>query len=486
MNSQGQYMKQSQKATPLQLMTHKLLQMPVTELDQAIKEELERNPLLEERTPDEEAEDSYDDAAEETYADDNDDGIEREVDLDEAFASDDDYDYRMRQEYDPNEKDIQNNIMGETSFLEQLQEQLNMRDLTESQHTIASEIIGSIDEAGYLARDLTLIQNDLALRSNTEATDKEMQEALATVQSLEPAGIGARSLQECLSLQLHRKKESSLPRKVAIEIVDHYFKDFTQHRYDHIAERLGVDTETMDEAVAYIRTLNPKPGNTMTDSNTAVPSVTPDFIVTRNGGTLSFTMPHASNTNLHVSNYYSDMLKEMTAIAKPSTEDRETILFLRSKADNANTFITALGHRQNSMSATMEVILKKQYDFFMTGDRQQLRPMRLKDIAAVTGLDISTTSRVVMHKFVQTEFGTFPLKSTFSSAFYDEDSEEVVSSEAIRDTLSAILENEDKHNPLTDEQLVAALKEKGFGIARRTVAKYRDMIGAPNAKERRK
>lgn len=479
-------MKQSQRVTPLQLMTHKLLQMPVTELSQAIKEELERNPLLEEGTSDEEAEDQYNDTAEEPRDDGNDDSIEQEVNLDEAFAnSDDDYDYRMRQEYDPNEKDKQSIITEENSFLDQMQDQLNMRTLSEREHEIATEIIGSIDEAGYLARDLTLIQNDLALRNNIEATDSEMQDALTIVQSMEPAGVGARSLQECLSLQLHRKKESSLPRKVAIEIVDHYFKEFTQHHYDRIAEHLEVDTDTVDDAVAYIRTLNPKPGNAMAESTSAAPAVVPDFIVQRNGGDLSFTMPHANDTRLHVSNYYTDMLKEMSSISKPSAEDRETIQFLRSKADNANTFITALGHRQNSLAATMEAILKRQYDFFMTGDRQQLRPMRLKDIAEVTGQDISTVSRVVMHKYVQTEFDTFPLKSTFSSAFYDEDSDEVVSSEAIRDTLASILETENKHNPLTDEQLVAALKEKGLKIARRTVAKYRDIMGVPGARDRK-
>lgn len=479
-------MKQSQKVTPLQLMTHKLLQMPVTELSQAIKDEMERNPLLEEGTSDEEAEDLYSDTAEETADDENNDNIEPEVDMDEAFAdSDDDYEYRMKQEYDPNEKERQSIITDEGTFLNQLLDQLNMRTLTEREHEIAAEIIGSIDEAGYLARDLTLIQNDLALRNNIEATDSEMQDALATVQSMEPAGVGARTLQECLSLQLHRKKESSLSKKVAIEIVDHYFKDFTQHRLDHIAEHLGVDTDVVDGAVEYIRTLNPKPGNTTAGTMATVPTITPDFIVLRNGDELSFTMPHSNDIRLHVSNYYTDMLKEMSNIHKPSAEDRETIQFLRSKADNASTFITALGHRRNSLATTMEAILKRQHDFFMTGDRQQLRPMRLKDIAEMTGQDISTISRVVMHKYVQTEFGTFSLKSTFSNALYDKDNDGMVSSEAIRDTLATILETEDKHKPLTDEQLVAILKGKGLNIARRTVAKYRDIMGVPGAKDRR-
>lgn len=487
MNSQGLKMKQQQKLTPSQLMVVRMLQMPATVLEQAIKEEMERNPLLEENNGAEQSEENTGDEYNES-ADEVGDGVDddKSMDVEDIFDDDDDYNYREHQESDPNQEDHQVIIAGETTFLDYLQNQLNMKELSPLQRTLAEELIGNIDDAGYLSRNVQLIQNDMAFRRGMEVSAQQVQDALAVIQTLDPPGVGARTLQECLSLQLHRRKESSLPRKVAIAIVDNYFDDFSMHRFSKIIEKLEIDETTFDDAWAYIKTLNPKPGSAYSESAAGgVQYVSPDFVVTRNGSELSFTLTHANTPELHVSQYYTGMLKRMSQQSHPNREDKETLRFLKEKSDSASMFISAVAQRQETLTRTMEAILHYQYDYFLSGDINSLRPMRLKDIAAITGQDISTVSRVVTQKYVQTEFGTFLLKETFSGSFANGESPDV-SIGVIRQNILEAVDNEDKSNPLSDEQLVALLKTKGYPMARRTMAKYRDQLNIPVARLRKK
>ncbi len=483
MNSQSLKQKQQQKLTPAQLMMVRLLQMPAITLEQAIKEEMERNPLLEEDNnhadDDNERNDLPDDN---NTSEDEDDGL-GDIVYDEEEG---DYNYREHLEKDPNQEDRQIITANSTTFLEYLQDQLNLKELTEQQRAIAEELIGNLDDAGYLSRSMAMIANDLAFRHNIDVSDAEVLKVLKVIQTLDPPGIGARSLKECLSLQLHHRDESSLTRKVAIAIVDDYFEDFTSRRYDKICNRLGIDEETLQEAIDYIQTLNPKPGNSYSEtSDNNVQYISPDFVVTRNGNELSFYLTRGNMPSLRVSQYYVHMLRKMTQQKNPSREENETIKFLREKNNSASMFITALQQRQETLTKTMEALLRFQYNYFLTGDVKHLRPMRLKDIADITGQDISTVSRVVTQKYVQTEFDTFLLKELFSTAITNQDNEDI-SSEAIRRYISEAIEEEDKHNPLSDEKLMALLKEKGYLLARRTIAKYRMQMNIPVARLRKK
>lgn len=490
MNAQGLKQKQQQKLTPSQLMVVRMLQMPTTSLEQAIKAEMERNPLLEEGsdtpTPDkEDADDEQhdDNAAEQT--DEIDEEATSELE-DNMFDDYDDYDCREHQEKDPNQENRQSVTAGDTSFLDYLQNQIDMKNMTPQQRTIAEELTGNMDDAGYLIRSVDLIVNDLAFRRGIDVPLHEVTDVLHIIQTLDPPGVGARTLQECLSLQLHRKNESSLPRKVATAVVDKYFDDFTMHRFAKIADRLEIDEETLNDAIAYIKTLNPKPGSAYSESTAGTaPYITPDFVVTRNGGDLSFALTHGNMPELHISPYYTSMLQRMARQPHPSKDDRDTLRFLKEKTDNASMFISAVAQRRDTLTHTMEAILRHQYDYFLTGDINTLRPLRLKDIAAITGQDISTVSRVVTQKYVQTEFGTFLLKEVFAGSFANGENQNMTT-EAIRQILADAVHNEDASNPLSDEQLMALMKAKGYPMARRTLTKYRDMLGIPVARMRKK
>lgn len=469
----------------MQVMLMHMLQMPASVLDQAVKDEMERNPLLEE-----EGRDDADAPSADSYEETADNDIEEasdnhELDLEEAFASDDDYDYREREEYDPNQEDRQLVISDEASFLDSLQSQLGLRNLSSRQKAIADELIGSIDNAGYLGRAVELVVNDLAFRRGLEATKEEVEEVLRMVQGLEPAGVGARNLQECLSIQLHRLDGPSPSERLATDIVDKHFDAFSEKRYDELQQALAVDEQALDEAMAVIRRLNPKPGSDFADESATETGLTePDFIVSQSAGELSFALAGGNMPRLHVSGYYLDMLKEMAANKRPNQEERETIKFLRTKSDSAQMFIGALQQRYHTLTVTMEAILHYQHAYFQSGDPFQLRPMRLRDIAERTGLDISTISRVVNQKYVQTDFGTFLLKEIFTSAVGGKEGE-AVSSDAIRQHIQDAIEAEDKRMPLSDEALVRMLREMGIDVARRTVAKYRALLGIPTARMRK-
>ncbi|MBP5541998.1 MAG: RNA polymerase factor sigma-54 [Bacteroidales bacterium] len=475
MIGQQQKMKMQQKLSPQQLMLMQMLQLPVTELEQTLKEEVEKNPLLEITDEAPAHMESLPDAE---------DGDNLMQDSD-----DDDYSYRERQERDRNQDRHEMMYVAETSFVERLTEQLALKPLTDRQRIIAGELIGSLDDAGYLSRGVSLIANDMAFTQGLEVSDNEVLEVLKVVQSLDPAGIGARTLQECLSLQLHRQAEPDASPsgetavRLATRVVDNCFDDFVKHNYDRIAERLDINEEQLQEAIDCIRSLNPKPG--MGDGETAQAHyIIPDFIVTRMDETLHLALNDSHLPQLKLDAYYQDMLKEMKTSARPTAGDKEAIEYLQTNLDNANSLIETLRQRQVTMLRVMQAIMRRQKRFFLTGDNADLKPLLQKDVAEQTGYDISTVSRVVNSKYVQTEFGTFLLKDCFSQGITTESGDEV-STEAIRQELQQLVDNEDKRNPLTDDELAQRLNENGYPVARRTVAKYRERMGIPIGRLRR-
>lgn len=477
MNTQKQKMKMQQKLTPQQLLLMKLLQLPVSRLDQRIKEELEKNPMLELDAAQDRSSDIHDDNVDIDDAyNDEDDGDFRGIDMDEYF--DDDYSYRERLEKDPNQSDHRFELSESDSFTESLIRQLNLRPLSDRQRTIGMELIGSIDGSGYLGRDIDLIANDLAFRSNLDVSDKELMEVLHILQSFDPAGVAARNLQECLSLQLHRTENPDADTLLATRIVDKYFDMFSNRRYAALAAQLKVDDEALDRAVEVIRHLNPKPGWGRGTESSGAQYIEPDFIVAREGDQLSFSLSAGNRPRLHLNSDYAEMLQQMSQQKNVSSSEHETIQFIKTKTDAAQWLIDTLEQRQQTLSAIMGAILKYQRRYFLSGDKADLRPMRLKDIAALSHFDESTVSRVVNEKYVQSEFGTFLLKDLFSKALVT-DQGEVLAIDHIKEVLQHLVDDEDKSNPMTDEDLTMALSEKGFPLSRRTVSKYRESMGIP-------
>ena len=470
-NSQRQSMKMQQRLTPQQLLLMQLLQQPVTLLEQSLKEEVEKNPLLEMASSTENMESLPDSSAQEDDA------------LAEYEEETDDYAYREQLQRDRNQELREVAYAADVSASERLLEQLGLKDLTDRQQLIAQEIIGSIDDAGYLSRDVDLIANDLAFTQGIEVSREELLSVLRIVQDLDPAGIGARNVQECLSIQLHRADEADEATRLAIQVVDTCFDLFTKHNFDRIMERLGIDEEQLDEAMARIRRLNPKPG--IGESVAAhAHYIVPDFIVTRHDDDIQLSLNDGRLPQIQINGYYQEMLQQMLALRKPSPSERETIEFLRGKTDSATMLLDTLRQRQVTMVKVMQVVMRRQHRFFVTGDFADLKPLLQKDVAEATGFDISTISRVVNSKYVQTEFGTFLLKECFSQSLVTDDGEEVAT-ETIRQEMQQAVDAEDKQNPMTDDDLAKFLNGKGYPVARRTVAKYREMLGIPVARLRR-
>lgn len=474
-----------QKLSPQQIQLMRLLQLPVTDLEQAIKEEIEKNPLLEATPPEnEENIDTID-----TSGNDASDWDSEEEDFG--------YNYHEHLESDPNATRREFVLSDTPSFSERLTDQLISRPLTERQRLIANELIGTLDEAGYLSRDLDLVTNDMAFRQGVEATREEVLEVLRIIQSLEPAGIGARNLRECLMLQLERMKEekdtvvdgSAVDKIVldtAISVVEHHFDDFANHRYERICDTLGISQEQFDEAAAAIRRLNPKPGSSEAESELTAAVFTPDIILQQNDGELHFYLNDGNLPRLSLNTYYTDLLAEMEKekSSRPTPGERETMQFLRSKQADAQGFIDLLQQRHDTIVRVMRYIIKHQRRFLLTGDPNQMQPMRQREVADATGLDISTVSRMANSKFLQTDFGTIPLKDCFSKGMSNEAGEEI-SVETIKQRLSDAIDKEDKHSPLSDDALTKQLNSQGFPLARRTVAKYREQLGIPVARLRR-
>jgi len=491
--SQSLQQKMLQKLSPQQIQLMKLLQVPTANLETRIKEELEENPALEldDESHDENADelkDEFSEPGEEEYEDK--DGSEDEydnIDVSEYVSEGDDdvADYKLRDDNYPEEDDKkQLPFKTETSFYELLLDQLGLLKLDEKEQKIAEQIVGSIDEDGYLRRETTAIVDDLAFRQNISATEEEVEAVIKMIQRFDPPGVAARDLQECLLLQLHRLKDEGKQVDTAIKAISRYFDEFTKKHYEKIQRGLGLDEDQLKDVMQQIIRLNPKPGGNLGEMSKAESYVVPDFFIFNNAGKLELTLNSRNAPELRISEGYRDMLKEYDRGAKKDKRQKEAVLFIKQKIDAAKWFIDAIKQRQHTLLSTMNAIMEHQYEFFLTGDETNLRPMILKDIAEKTNLDISTVSRVANSKFVQTEFGTYRLKFFFSESLTTDSGEEV-STREVKKILSDLIEGESKKRPLSDERLTELLQEKGYNIARRTVAKYREQLNIPVARLRK-
>ncbi len=467
-----------QKLSPQQIQFIKLLQIPTAELESRIEEELEENPVLEEGK--EESDDPADEFQEEETTNDD------ELDVDDYLQDDDFAGYKMQGDGRGSEEDKDMPIPTNNTLNEQLLDQLGFLRLDERQFTIGKQLIGSIESDGYIRRDLDSIINDLAFSQNIDTDLDEVEDILRKIQGFDPPGIAARNLQECLLLQLERRAdhEHNIDVIVAIKILDECFDEFTKKHYDKIMKKLDIeDEEFIKDAIEVIRKLNPKPGGS-SSGLARTQYLIPDFILSNTNGKLELALNSRNAPALRVSRSYSDMLDAYDKSNKKDKKLKETASFVKQKLDAAKWFIDAIKQRQNTLLNTMRAILDFQYEYFQEGDESKLRPMILKDIANIIDMDISTVSRVANSKSIQTDFGIFPLKYFFSEGIAT-DSGEDVSSREVKNELKGIVDNEDKTKPLSDDKLEKLLKAKGYNIARRTVAKYREQLNIPVARLRK-
>lgn len=492
--SQSLQQKLLQKLSPQQIQLMKLLQVPTANLEERIKEELEENPALEvtDEEGDYEEKDEFADnnSTDEEYESEDDrdkDDLYENIDISDYVQEGDDdiADYKLRDDnYGEQEEKTTMPYKVETSFYEVLEAQLGMLNLDERQFKIAEQIIGSIDEDGYLRRDTSAIVDDLAFRQNIETDEREVEGLIERIQHFDPAGVCARTLQECLLLQLERQHDEGKDVELAMQALTKYFDEFTKKHYEKIQRGLNLDDDGLREVMLQITKLNPKPGGNVGEINKAESYIVPDFFIYNNGGKLELTLNSKNAPELRISEGYRDMLKEYDRGAKKDRRQKEAVLFIKQKIDAAKWFIDAIKQRQHTLLSTMTAIMNHQYDFFLTGDETTLRPMILKDIAEKTDLDISTVSRVANSKFVQTEFGTYRLKFFFSESLTTDTGEEV-STREVKKILSDLIEAEQKKKPLSDERLTELLQERGYNIARRTVAKYREQLNISVARLRK-
>ena len=462
-------LKQVQKLSPLQIQTIKLIELPIQDLEHRIRKELEENPVLDDETPESKDEDGEEQP--------------REVSLSDIKEDDSIPDYKLRvNNYGKDERPEYNTFSVKESFTQSLMEQLGFRNLSEHQHDIAAFIIGSLDEDGYLRRDIDSLVDDLAFRMNIETTPEEVEKMLHIIQEFDPPGIGARDLRECLLIQLKGLKQT--PDVInAQRILTDWFQEFSNKHFQKIMTRLNLSQDEMKAAMARIVKLNPSPGGQIDDSyNDQAQQIVPDFILSLENGELKLTMPRFSIPEIRINKKYADLL--MDAANSSERQKKEAATFVKQKMDSAKWFVEALKQRHNTLLSTMQAIIDYQHDYFMDGDESHLKPMVLKDIAAKTGFDISTISRVVNSKYIETHFGIFPLKYFFSEGLENQQGEEV-STRELKKVLQDFVDKEDKHKPLTDDELVTLMNEKGYKVARRTIAKYRDQLNIPKARLRK-
>ncbi len=461
--------KLQQKLSPQQIQMIKLLELPSLQLEQRVKKELEENPALEEGM----------DKSDELQQDEQQDDTNQDEFTLEDYVSDDDIpDYKLSaNNYSKDDEQKQAPISSGKSFIDHLNEQLQLKNIPQETFLLAKYLVGNLDEDGYLRRELLDIVDDLAFSQNITVEEAQLEKALTAIQSLDPIGVGARNLQECLLLQLHRRETQDETVSLAIRIIDEQFDAFTKKHYDKIISRLKIDDEQLKAALEIILKLNPRPGASVSASS-SIQTIIPDFIVNIKDGEIQLSLTSRNAPELHVSRNYAEMLKTYQAQKTKTTKDKEAILFVKQKLDAAKWFIDAIIQRQNTLLLTMQAIINHQRSFFLEGDDTLLKPMILKDIADVTNLDISTISRVANSKYVQTPYGNYLLKYFFSESMQKDDGEEV-STREIKQILQDLVDAEDKKKPLTDEKLASLLKEKGYLIARRTVAKYREQLNIP-------
>ena len=476
-----------QKLSPQQIQFIKLLQVPTAELESRIEEELEINPALEEAEPDH-ADESSEEPVQESEQDESpDDQSKDEPDISDYLKDDDFGSYKTQSDNGDDEEDDREIPYATGSTLqENLLTQLGFIGLDERQTTIAQQLIGSIEGDGYIRRELESIVNDLAFAQGVDTTIEEVEQLLVRIQSFDPAGIAARNLQECLLLQLNRMDDGNdVDVIVAKKIIEECYEEFTKKHYDKIQKKLDLDDEEyIRDAIELIIRLNPKPGGESGNMMAKNQVIIPDFMLSNNNGRLEVSLNSRNAPELKVSRAYIDMFKAYDKGDKKDKKLREAVTFVKQKLDSAKWFIDAIKQRQHTLLRTMQAIVEFQYDYFLEGNETRLRPMILKDIATRINMDISTVSRVASSKFIQTEFGVFPLKYFFSEGISTESGEEV-SSREVKQIIKQLIDEEDKSKPLSDDKLEELLKEKGYNIARRTVAKYREQLNLPVARLRR-
>lgn len=470
-----------QKLSPQQIQFIKLLQIPTAELENRIEEELEINPALEEGMDEEfETKDEYDDDF-----DDKDDFSERndDIDIDTYLANDEFAGYKMQGDGGFGEEEREMPLAMGSSLIDALMQQFGYLRLTDEQRVIGLQLLGSIESDGYIRRSMQAIVNDLAFSQNVFVDADEIEAVLHKVQTFDPPGIAARDLQECLLLQLRRKDTTDPCIQLAIRIIDEFFDEFSKKHYEKIQRRLNVSDESLKKVVQIIIKLNPKPGSVEGDDN-AAQYLTPDFLLTNASGKLELTLNSRNAPELRISRSFADMLDTYDKSNKTNKVLKDTVSFVKQKLDAAKWFIDAIKQRQQTLLRTMNAIVQYQYDFFFNGDETKLRPMILKDIAQMIDMDVSTISRVANSKAIQTEFGIYPLKYFFSEGIAT-DSGEDVSSREVKNILKDMIDSEKKVNPLSDDKLEKMLNDKGYNIARRTVAKYREQLNIPVARLRK-
>jgi len=470
-----------QKLSPQQIQLMKLLQVPTMELEQRIKEEMEENPALEEGA-DDEGEDQNDEFEEEGERSE----AEQEFDIND-YLDDDMPEYKTsvsNRSQDDEDKSVP--VSGGVSFHEVLTSQLGLRKMSSKERSIAEAIIGNIDDDGYLRREILALVDDLAFTQNVQTTEEEIEDVLFLIQDFEPSGVGARDLRECLLLQIERMHSGNVAVYTAKKILEKCFDEFTKKHYDKILLRFEIEEKDLKDAVDVIVKLNPRPGSSVkeaTDSKN-IQQIIPDFILTEEDGELQLTLNSRNAPQLKVSRSYEQMLRGYSEGAQTSKSGKDAVMFVKQKLDAAKWFIDAIQQRQHTLLFTMKAIVDYQQEYFLTGDETQMRPMILKDIADIVGMDISTISRVANSKYVQTPFGIMSLKYFFSESLSTTSGEEV-STREVKKILQDAIEAEKKNRPLTDQRLTDILKEKGYNIARRTVAKYREQLNIPVARLRK-
>ncbi|SDR68023.1 RNA polymerase, sigma 54 subunit, RpoN/SigL [Formosa sp. Hel1_31_208] len=478
--------KLSQKLSPQQIQLMKLIQLPTQAFEQRIKQELEENPALDtgkETSDEDKYDDEFDNSADEY--DDNETINTDDINIDEYLSDDDVPEYRTQaNNYSADDEEKSVPYAAGTSFTQHLRNQLNTFRLDEEEYEIAEFLVGSVDESGYIRRLISDILDDLAFTQNVFTTEEKIEQVLHVVHQLDPAGVGARNLQECLSIQLHRK-EKTPDVELAIDIIDKAFDQFTKKHYQKLLQKFDITEVQLRDAIEEIERLNPKPGGSYAGNNRMVEHVVPDFAIKIVDGELELTLNGRNAPELHVSREYSNMMKGYKASKDKSRSQKDAVMFIKQKLDAAKWFIEAIKQRQQTLFVTMSAIMQYQKEYFLTGDERKLKPMILKDIADEINMDVSTVSRVANSKYVDTPYGTKLIKEFFSESMTNDQGEEV-STREIKKILETVIEDEDKKKPLTDEKLATILKEKGYPIARRTVAKYREQLDIPVARLRKK
>jgi len=475
------------KLSPQQIQLMKLLQVPTIALEQRIKQEIEENPALDEGVDNELNSESDELLNEDTNTPEEQDNADDEFDFSDYLDDDDTPDYKLHaNNHSKDDEDRQIPFVSGTTFHDLLRTQLGMRNLSEKEYNIANFLIGNLDDSGYLRRDLHAVVDDLAFTQNIMTDYEEVEHLLKIIQSFDPPGVGAQNLQECLLIQLKNITSDDEAVLTAQKILDRFFDEFTKKHYSKIIKRLDISEELLKEAINIIVDLNPKPGNSLNESSRIIQHVIPDFIINYENGDLSLTLNSRNAPDLHISRKYKDMMETYSKSKdkKEKRKNKDALTFVKQKIDSAKWFIDAIKQRQHTLISTMEAIMNYQREYFLEGDETLLKPMILKDIAEIVHLDISTISRVVNSKYVQTPFGTFLLKNFFSESL-STDSGEEVSTREVKKILQDIIDQEDKQKPFSDEKLAKLLNEKGYNIARRTIAKYREQLNISVARMRK-